>query len=38
MGTVDRILGNLHFDLSQYRVLLVCDKAQHLSIECPVCF
>ena len=34
MGTVDRILRNLRFDLSQRKVLLVFDEAQHLSIEC----
>ena len=33
-GTVDRILRNLRFDLSQRKVLLVFDEAQHLSIEC----
>ncbi len=34
LGTVDRILRNLRFDLSQRKVLLVFDEAQHLSIEC----
>jgi type II secretory pathway predicted ATPase ExeA len=34
VGTVDRILRNLRFDLSQRKVLLVFDEAQHLSIEC----
>ena len=34
IGTVDRILRNLRFDLSQRKVLLVFDEAQHLSIEC----
>jgi DNA transposition AAA+ family ATPase len=34
MGTVDRILRNLRFDLSQRKVLLVFDEAQHLSIAC----
>src|ERR1019366_5336973 len=34
MGTVDRILRNLRFDLGQRKVLLVFDEAQHLSIEC----
>jgi hypothetical protein len=34
LGTVDRILRNLRFDLSQRAVLLVFDEAQHLSIEC----
>jgi len=34
LGTVDRILRNLRFDLSQRNVLLVFDEAQHLSIEC----
>ena len=34
VGTVDRILRNLRFDLSQRQVLLVFDEAQHLSIEC----
>ncbi len=34
LGTVDRILRNLRFDLSQRRVLFVFDEAQHLSIEC----
>jgi len=34
LGTVDRILRNLRFDLSDRKVLLVFDEAQHLSIEC----
>ena len=34
VGTVDRILRNLRFDLGQRKVLLVFDEAQHLSIEC----
>ncbi|MGA2373445.1 MAG: ATP-binding protein [Candidatus Korobacteraceae bacterium] len=34
MGTVDRILRNLRFALSQRKVLLVFDETQHLSIEC----
>jgi hypothetical protein len=34
LGAVDRILRNLRFDLSQRKVLLVFDEAQHLSIEC----
>ena len=34
MGTVDRILRNLRFDLGQRKVLLVFDEAQHLSIAC----
>jgi DNA transposition AAA+ family ATPase len=34
LGTVDRLLRNLRFDLSQRKVLLVFDEAQHLSIEC----
>ena len=34
LGTVDRVLRNLRFDLSQRKVLLVFDEAQHLSIEC----
>ena len=34
MGTVDRILRNLRFDLSQRKVLLVFDEVQYLSIEC----
>jgi DNA transposition AAA+ family ATPase len=34
LGTVDRILRNLRFNLSQRKVLLVFDEAQHLSIEC----
>jgi DNA transposition AAA+ family ATPase len=34
LGTVDRILRNLRFDLAQRKVLLVFDEAQHLSIEC----
>ena len=34
VGSVDRILRNLRFDLSQRKVLLVFDEAQHLSIEC----
>ena len=34
LGTVDRILRSLRFDLSQRKVLLVFDEAQHLSIEC----
>jgi DNA transposition AAA+ family ATPase len=34
MGTVDRILRNLRFDLGQRKVVLVFDEAQHLSIEC----
>ena len=34
LGTVDRILRNLRFDLCQRKVLLVFDEAQHLSIEC----
>ena len=34
IGNVDRILRNLRFDLSQRKVLLVFDEAQHLSIEC----
>ena len=34
MGTLDRVLRNLRFDLSQRKVVLVFDEAQHLSIEC----
>ena len=34
LGTVDRILRNLRFDLSDRKVVLVFDEAQHLSIEC----
>ena len=34
MGTVDRILRNLRFDLGQRKVLSVFDEAQHLSIAC----
>ena len=34
MGTLDRILRNLRFDLSERKVLFVFDEAQHLSIEC----
>lgn len=34
LGTVERILGNLRFDLGGRQVLLVFDEAQHLSIEC----
>jgi DNA transposition AAA+ family ATPase len=34
VGSVDRILRNLRFDLSQRKALLVFDEAQHLSIEC----
>ena len=34
MGTVDRILRNLRFDLGQRKVLLVFDEAQHLSLAC----
>ena len=34
IGMVDRILRNLRFDLSDRKVVLVFDEAQHLSIEC----
>ncbi|MGA3318950.1 MAG: ATP-binding protein [Candidatus Korobacteraceae bacterium] len=33
-GRSEYVLRNLRFDLSQRKVLLVFDEAQHLSIEC----